>query len=194
MSSLILLTLMDWLDLCCWSFIVFGCARPPDALDQALPLTSWFCMLNFSWLFLSLVCQNWFVDFCLILNWLVSFVSARPLDALDLALPMTFHVWIVSLLTCSILLDLFLGHVWLKSLDLFLSLLSRFALWMLTWHCGLSLLLLLHGEHGDWGGVLDLGYLIPQVQPFFTLNPLDLSCFYWIDFPRGSHPEGDEPP
>ena len=40
------LSWIDWSHLL-WSLIVFGCARPPDALDLALPLTSWSCMLNF---------------------------------------------------------------------------------------------------------------------------------------------------
>ena len=48
MSSLILFDShgLIW-SLLLWSLIVFGWARPPDALDLALPLTSWSCMLTF---------------------------------------------------------------------------------------------------------------------------------------------------
>ena len=87
------LSWIDWSHLF-WSWIVFGCARPPDALDLALPLTSWSCMLNFyTWPLLRSCLSKLTCWFLSIWMWLV---CARPPDVLVLALPMTFQDWLVS--------------------------------------------------------------------------------------------------
>ena len=177
-----------------WSLTVLVHARPPDALDLALPLTSWSCMLNFyTWppprsCLSKLTC--WLLsDFELI----GVLGSARPPDVLDLALPMTFRDWLVSRdliinswtwpppkaivsLICLLCLDLELVH-----LTTTCPLVPLLALWLVA--------SALHWGMWSWGGMLNLGYLTPRSNlhiPLFTLNVplLNVTCIFWFA-PKG---------
>ena len=143
-------------------------------------------------LFLGLVCQSWFVDFCLTLNWLVCLVSARPPGALVLALPMTFHdifnsIWFAHLtfLTCSWipLLDLFLGFLLTCPLNAYL------ALWLVS------------SSTPAWGtwrlrGSVGFGVLNPNgsnlhIPPLYPDIPFWLVELYILNRLQGSSiPEG----